>query len=143
MGPQAGLILQTTGRSVLVQLRIQLSPIPAAGLPGGPVQPLEHRYRRGEDGRDSDDDAAFAEPREEPLLLGSGRGLHDGQITIRCSPASRVLVTGGIPGKQVQAGDALTECTLSPEMFQASAYIRVTVIDTNDHRAWSNPIWLN
>jgi hypothetical protein len=58
MGPQADLILQTTGRSVLVQMRIQLSPIPA-------------------------------------------------------------------------------------EMFQASAYIRVTVIDTNDHRAWSNPIWLN
>jgi hypothetical protein len=69
--------------------------------------------------------------------------LHDGHVTVQCSPASRVLVTGGIPGKQVQAGDALTQCTLSLEMFQASAYIRVTVIDANDHRAWSNPIWLS
>ena len=37
----------------------------------------------------------------------------------------------------------VTECTLSLEMFQASAYIRATVIDTNDHRAWSKSIWLN
>jgi len=68
---------------------------------------------------------------------------HDGKITIRCSPVDRVLVTGGIPGKQVQAGHALTECTLPLEMFRASAYIRVTVIDATGQRAWSNPIWLS
>jgi hypothetical protein len=62
------------------------------------------------------------------------------QITIRCSPASRILVTGCVPGKQVRAGDALTGCTLPLGMFQASPYIRVTVIDASGARAWSNPI---
>lgn len=69
--------------------------------------------------------------------------LHDDKITIRCSPASRVLVTGCVPGKQLQAGHALTECTLPLDMFRASAYIRVTVVDTTGQRAWSNPIWLS
>ncbi|MBC6463423.1 CehA/McbA family metallohydrolase [Actinomadura sp. HBU206391] len=69
--------------------------------------------------------------------------LHDGKITIRCSPVSRVLVTGCVPGKQLQAGHALTECTLPLDMFRASAYIRVTVVDATGQRAWSNPIWLS
>lgn len=69
--------------------------------------------------------------------------LHDGTITIGCSPVSRVLVTGGVPGKQVRAGHALTECSLPLDMFRASAYIRVTVVDDTGARAWSNPIWLS
>ena len=69
-------------------------------------------------------------------------GICDGTITIRCSPASRVLVTGCVPGKQVQAGDAITGCSFQLDMFRLSAYIRVTVIDAAGHRAWSNPVWL-
>jgi hypothetical protein len=68
--------------------------------------------------------------------------LHNGSITVQCSPASRVLVTGCVPGKQVQAGNALTECSLPLDMFQVSAYVRVTVVDATGQRAWSNPIWL-
>jgi hypothetical protein len=68
--------------------------------------------------------------------------LHNGQIRIHCSPVSKILVTGCIPGKQVHAGHALTECSLPLDMFQTSAYVRVTVIDANGERAWSNPIWL-
>lgn len=68
--------------------------------------------------------------------------LHDGRVTVGCSPASRVLITGGIPGKQVRYGHALTECSLPLDKFQASAYIRVTVVDAAGKRAWSNPIWL-
>ncbi|MGW4460665.1 PHP domain-containing protein [Micromonospora sp. NPDC004704] len=64
-------------------------------------------------------------------------------ITVRCSPASRVLVTGCVPGKRVQSGHGLTECSLPLDMFRESAYIRVTVIDANGGRAWSNPIWLS
>ena len=69
--------------------------------------------------------------------------LHGGQVMIRCSPVARVLVTGGVPGKKVQAGDALTECSLPLGTFTESAYIRVTVIDAVGGRAWSNPIWLH
>jgi hypothetical protein len=68
--------------------------------------------------------------------------LHDHQITIRCSPVSRILVTGCIPGKQVHAAPDLTECSLPLDMFQATTYIRITIIDAAGHRAWSNPIWL-
>jgi hypothetical protein len=74
-----------------------------------------------------------------PEIHGISR--HDGRITVRCSPASRILVTGPTPGKQVLAGDALTEGTLSLEMFAKSAYVRVTVCDASGGRAWSNPIW--
>lgn len=69
--------------------------------------------------------------------------VRDGSITVRCSPVSRVLVTGSVPGKQVRAGHALTECSLPLDMFQASAYVRVTVVDARGERAWSNPIWLS
>jgi hypothetical protein len=69
--------------------------------------------------------------------------LHNGRVAVRCSPASRVLVTGCVPGKQIQAGEALTECSLPLGMFQAGAYIRVTVVDATGGRAWSNPIWLS
>jgi hypothetical protein len=67
---------------------------------------------------------------------------HDGEITVRCSPASRILVTGGVPGKQVRAGAGLTEATLPLTMFARSAHVRVTVVDESGGRAWSNPIWL-
>jgi hypothetical protein len=68
--------------------------------------------------------------------------LDDGAVTVRCSPASRVLLTGCVPGKQVRAGHALTECVLPLEFLGASAYVRVTVVDATGNRAWSNPIWL-
>jgi hypothetical protein len=69
-------------------------------------------------------------------------GIDDGEITIRSSPASRVLITGGIPGKEVLAGEALTECTLPLDYFATSGYVRVTVVDAAGNRAWTNPLWL-
>jgi hypothetical protein len=67
--------------------------------------------------------------------------LTDGEVKITCSPASRILVTGGVPGKQVIAGDGLTEATLPTTTFK-DGYFRVTVVDESGGRAWSNPIWL-
>jgi hypothetical protein len=69
--------------------------------------------------------------------------LETDRVTIRCSPVSKVLVTGSIPGKQVRDGQNLAACSLSLEMLQASSYIRVTVADAAGKRAWSNPIWLH
>jgi hypothetical protein len=76
----------------------------------------------------------------------TGPELHDvtvagDRVTVRCSPASRILVTGGVPGKQVLAGDGLTEGALPLTMFQGT-YFRVTVVDAAGGRAWSNPTWL-
>jgi hypothetical protein len=67
--------------------------------------------------------------------------VHGGEVTVRCSPVRRILVTGGVPGKQVAAGSDLTEATLPLAMFRGG-YFRVTVVDEAGGRAWSNPIWL-
>jgi PHP domain-containing protein len=67
--------------------------------------------------------------------------LDNDHIHIHCSPASRIVVTGSRPGKQLRAGHDLTEATLPLEMFTTSPYLRVTIVDTTDHRAWTNPIW--
>ncbi|MFD7729823.1 CehA/McbA family metallohydrolase [Kitasatospora phosalacinea] len=70
--------------------------------------------------------------------------LADGRITVRCSPARKVLVTGGRPGKQVavgRPGGELTDCTLPLAMFR-DTWCRVTVEDAHGRRAWSNPIRL-
>ncbi|GGP00757.1 CehA/McbA family metallohydrolase [Wenjunlia tyrosinilytica] len=67
--------------------------------------------------------------------------LHDGSLTVHCSPVRKVLVTGGAPGAQVIEGEALTQCSLPVAMF-GRGYCRVTVEDMAGGRAWSNPIHL-
>ncbi|MFJ6501367.1 CehA/McbA family metallohydrolase [Streptomyces virginiae] len=67
--------------------------------------------------------------------------LDDGLITVRSSPVSKMLITGGAPGLQVVEGEALTECSLPVAMF-GQGFCRVTVEDAAGGRAWSNPIHL-
>jgi hypothetical protein len=67
--------------------------------------------------------------------------LADGMITVRSSPVSKMLITGGAPGLQVLEGDALTEGSLPFGMF-GQGFCRVTVEDAVGGRAWSNPIHL-
>ncbi|MCK9920797.1 CehA/McbA family metallohydrolase [Frankia sp. AgPm24] len=67
--------------------------------------------------------------------------LREGQITVRCSPVRRILLTGGVPGKQVLVGKELTEGSLPVAMF-GDGYCRVTVEDAAGGRAWTNPIHL-
>jgi hypothetical protein len=50
-------------------------------------------------------------------------------------------VTGGVPGKQILAGHDLISGTLELGALCRSAYFRVTVIDHNGGRVWTNPIW--
>jgi len=68
--------------------------------------------------------------------------LHDGLLTVRCSPARKVLVTGCVPGAPLVQGEELTESSLPLALFNASSYCRVTVEDAAGKRAWSNPIQL-
>lgn len=65
----------------------------------------------------------------------------DGQVTVKCSPAERVIVTGGWPGKRIAAGDGLTSCTLPVDGFRR--YFRVTVVGADGGRAWTNPYWFD
>jgi hypothetical protein len=94
-----------------------------------------------------DPDALLAALKAGHYYSSTGPEIHSieldaDRVTIRCSPVSRVLVTGGVPGKQVCDGQELTVCTLPLEKFQESGYIRATVVDATGRRAWSNPIWL-
>lgn len=76
----------------------------------------------------------------------TGPEIHDvvvrgGLVTVTCSAASRVLASGGVPGKQVVLGDGLTEVTLPVGMFRT--YFRITVVDAAGGRAWTNPYWFD
>jgi hypothetical protein len=71
-----------------------------------------------------------------------GIEFHGGGLTVRCSPASKILVTGCVPGLEVQEGTGLTECSFPLALFSGSDYCRVTVADEAGGRAWTNPIWL-
>lgn len=76
----------------------------------------------------------------------TGPQIHDIQIvpnekiTVRCSPASAIFVTGVRATGVYTHGNGLVEAEL-PLTKLRSPYIRVTVRDADGQRAWSNPIW--
>ena len=61
-------------------------------------------------------------------------------ITVRCSPASRVFVTGNGWTAESVSGNGLREVELDISNFN-SPFGRITVRDDNGGRAWSNPFW--
>ncbi|MBC8098970.1 MAG: PHP domain-containing protein [Armatimonadetes bacterium] len=63
-------------------------------------------------------------------------------LSVRCSPAERIFVTG--TGWQAASvyGNGLSAAEISLAKFD-SPYVRVTVRDAKGGRAWSNPIWLD
>jgi hypothetical protein len=65
----------------------------------------------------------------------------DDRVSVRCSAVTTILVTGGVPGKQILTGQDLTTGTLELGALRRSPYLRVTVIDHNGGRAWTNPVW--
>lgn len=76
----------------------------------------------------------------------TGPEIHDiqirgGRIYVKCSPAARIFVSGIRDQAASVAGDNITEGEILLSSVR-SQYIRVTVLDKNGGRAWSNPIWL-
>jgi hypothetical protein len=76
-----------------------------------------------------------------------GPDIHDiviegNQIAIVCSPCQAVFVTGAQSQACSLRGTDVTEASFSLAEF-AHLYCRVTVIDAQGKRAWSNPIWLD
>ena len=64
------------------------------------------------------------------------------RITVACSPAASVHVIGrGAPNRWART-DGITEAEFPLAPF-AAHYFRVTVIDDQGRRAWTNPIWLD
>ncbi|MBZ0289587.1 MAG: phosphotransferase, partial [Anaerolineae bacterium] len=63
------------------------------------------------------------------------------KVVVRCSPASRIFVTGSGYHSRTAWGNGIIEAELDISTMH-SPYIRVTVRDDRGGRAWSNPIWL-
>jgi hypothetical protein len=63
------------------------------------------------------------------------------KLTVTCSPAERVFLTGHSSLARNVTGHGLREATFDLKKWD-SPYLRVTVRDVNGGRAWSNPVWL-
>lgn len=65
-------------------------------------------------------------------------------LTVRCSPAVSVYLTGNPAGGGIPARHdwRLTGASFTVAPFR-DAWCRVTVVDAAGRRAWSNPIWLD
>lgn len=76
-----------------------------------------------------------------------GPELHDvrvagNQLQIACSPVAAVMITGPGYRNSVEYGEAIERCALPLDRF-AGRYCRLTVVDREGKRAWTNPIWLD
>ncbi len=63
------------------------------------------------------------------------------RLTVHCSPAERIFLTGVGSAAQRAWGNGLTSAKFDLSDW-TSHYCRVTVRDRRGGRAWSNPIWL-
>ncbi len=70
--------------------------------------------------------------------------LNGREVTVRCSPARSVYVTGGYnhcpQGVHAWDGDPLTEVTV--RLHPRQEYLRVEVVDLQGRSAWTQPFWL-
>ena len=97
-----------------------------------------------------------AEPTPEQLLDSLKKGryyssqgpeIHDirveaDTVIVDCSPASAITLVGRGSRSKSELGTDLTNATLSLSRFK-DGWFRVTVIDADGRKAWSNPFWLN
>ncbi len=97
-----------------------------------------------------------AEERDPDALLGAlkaghyysstGAEIHDirvdgDELVVECSPASGVYLQGkGSRATQV-LGENLTHVRLPAYKLGKGSFMRVTVLDAQGRRAWSNPFW--
>ncbi|KPU82853.1 phosphotransferase [Marinosulfonomonas sp. PRT-SC04] len=78
----------------------------------------------------------------------TGPKIHDIRLTrltveIDCSSAATITVLGNKTAASTVCGDNMTTASIPLDRFAVSPWIRITVIDHDGKRAWSNPIWLD
>lgn len=95
-----------------------------------------------------DPDALLASLKAGHYYTSQGPILHDvyidedkREISIRCSPAASVYVTGRASTYAHSHGRGITSAAFPLDRF-GNGYCRVTVVDAGGKKAWSNPIWL-
>lgn len=65
------------------------------------------------------------------------------EIKVQCSPVSAVIVQGQTASTLAEFGEGLTQATIDIGRLSKSPWLRVTLIDENGDKAWSNPIWVD
>ncbi|NIK57553.1 CehA/McbA family metallohydrolase [Kribbella shirazensis] len=91
-------------------------------------------------------DALLAALKAGHFYSSTGPELYDVRVeadvvVVRCSPATKILLSGGHPGAEVAQGTDLTECSLPLALFRGT-HCRITIEDASGARAWTNPIHL-
>ena len=93
-----------------------------------------------------DPDALVAALKAGHYYTSQGPLIHDiaidgSELTVSCSPASSIYLTGTAARSYRAHGQRLVDARFSTDLFEDS-YCRITIVDAAGKRAWSNPIWL-
>lgn len=68
--------------------------------------------------------------------------LDDRHVHVRTGPVGAITLMGAGVSTAVSVGSGLTEAKLPLNRLEGSPWCRVTLIDADGKKAWSNPIWL-
>ena len=91
-------------------------------------------------------EALLAALKKGQMYASTGPMIHDvtwgkDAVTVRCSPASTVIVQGSGSATAATHGNAMAEAELPYGRVSQSKWMRLTVIDGMGKRAWTNPVW--
>ena len=67
--------------------------------------------------------------------------VEDHQICIKSSPVSAIIIQGAGCRTLTELGENLTDVIMPFRWPDDAKWLRVTLIDENGKKAWSNPIW--
>ena len=98
--------------------------------------------------RENTPEALLAALKDGAFYASTGPQIHDIRMTrltveVECSPAATITVQGAGNAALAVCGENLTTASIALDRFAVSPWIRITVIDQDAKRAWSNPIWLD
>ncbi|MEO0380185.1 MAG: CehA/McbA family metallohydrolase [Pseudomonadota bacterium] len=65
----------------------------------------------------------------------------DKKVTVRCSPASSIIVMGRGSASIAHHGSGMGEAEVNLGRVADSDWMRLTVVDVNGKRAWTSPYW--
>jgi len=92
-------------------------------------------------------DALLAALKAGEFYSSIGPDIHDirvfkDYVEVDCNAVSTIIVQGEGTSMATLHGTSMTTGRLSLERLSGSAWIRVTIVDRAEKRAWSNPIWI-
>ena len=105
---------------------------------------------------ENDPEALVRSLRAGHFYSSEGPELHDvaidgDQVVVSSSPVMKVILSGGGERYECRYGIDLTQARVPLDMFRNASfevdpavgtYLRITVVDAQGKRAWTNPIWL-